>query len=61
MKIKCPWCGRIVGFSKKGNIEPHIASTKVKCVGVGQPRDQVLAQIKLHNECITSKRKKENE
>lgn len=42
-KIKCPWCGRPkVGFSKGGTLEPHVASTKVKCVGVGQPKHQVL-------------------
>lgn len=47
-RIKCPWCGRVVGFSRSGSIEPHIVSPKVKCIGVGQPRDQVLALIDLH-------------
>jgi hypothetical protein len=42
MKIKCPWCGRMVGFSKKGTLEPHVQASKVKCVGVGQPKEQVL-------------------
>jgi len=51
-KIKCPWCGRTVGFSKSGNIEPHVQSNKVKCVGVGQPRVQVLAHIELRKEIM---------
>jgi len=45
-KIKCPWCGRMVGFSKSGNLEPHIQSTNVKCVGVGQLKLTVTALIK---------------
>lgn len=57
MKIKCPWCGRKIGFSKSGNIEPHIVSTKIKCVGVGQPKDQVLALIKLKEETLKSKKR----
>jgi len=45
-KIKCPWCGKMMGFSKNGNLEPHIQSTKIKCVGVGQTKETVLALIK---------------
>jgi len=57
-KIKCPWCGRVIGFSKSGNIEPHVGPGGVKCVGVGQPRDQVLAQMQLHEECLAEKRRR---
>jgi len=32
----------MVGFSKSGNLANHVQSTKVKCVGVGQPKDKIL-------------------
>jgi len=47
----------LVGFSKSGNLEPHIVSSKIKCVGVGQPRQQVLAWMKLADECRKEKSK----
>lgn len=44
--IKCPWCMRDgIGFSKSQTIEPHVGPGGVKCVGVGQPKHQVLALI----------------
>lgn len=39
--IKCPWCGREVGWSKANRLEPHLQSPRVRCVGGGQPREQV--------------------
>lgn len=41
--LKCPWCGKMVGFSKAQRIEPHLQGNRVKCWGVGQPREQVEA------------------
>jgi endogenous inhibitor of DNA gyrase (YacG/DUF329 family) len=41
LTVKCPWCGRTVGFSKKGNLEPHMQSARVRCYGVGQPEELV--------------------
>lgn len=41
-KIQCPWCGRIVGWSKRDNLEPHINQAGKPCVGQGQPKHQVL-------------------
>ncbi len=46
-KVKCPWCGRKVGFSKKGNLEPHVESSGVQCAGVGQPRSVVEPLVTL--------------
>ena len=40
--LKCPWCGRTVGFSKSSRIAPHVGPGGVKCVGVGQPYHQVV-------------------
>ena len=40
--VKCPWCGRLVHFSKKKTLEPHVGPGGVRCVGVGQPEHQVL-------------------
>lgn len=40
--VKCPWCGRVVGFSKSRRLEPHVGPGGVKCVGVGQPEHQVM-------------------
>ncbi len=43
-RVKCPWCGREVSF-KKGRIERHVQSTKIQCVGSGQPEHQVRAML----------------
>lgn len=45
-KIKCPWCGREVGFSKSNRIMPHLGPGGVRCVAGGQPKHQVLEMIK---------------
>jgi uncharacterized C2H2 Zn-finger protein len=44
-KVQCPWCGRLVGWSKKGNLEHHINQAGNACCGSGHPRDSVM-QIK---------------
>lgn len=41
-KVKCPWCGRVVGFSRGDRLVPHVGPGGVKCAGVGQPKHQVL-------------------
>lgn len=41
-KVKCPWCGRLIAFSKGDTVEPHVGPGGVKCVGVGQPKHLVL-------------------
>jgi hypothetical protein len=41
-KIKCPWCGKIVEWSKAGNLKPHLSPGQTRCVGSGQPKHQVL-------------------
>ncbi len=50
-RVKCPWCGREVCF-KKGRIERHVQSTKLQCVGGGQPEHQVrgMLNVKLRDE-----------
>lgn len=40
-KVKCPWCGRMVEYSKKQRLGPHVQSGRVKCVGVGQTKETV--------------------
>lgn len=39
--LKCPWCGRMVTFSKSNRIASHVGPGGVRCVGVGQPQHQV--------------------
>lgn len=51
LKVKCPWCGRIVEF-KKGRLERHIQSTNVQCVAGGQLRSFILRRIELVNQTI---------
>lgn len=50
-QIKCPWCGRMVGFSKGSNVMPHLGPGGVRCVAGGQPKHQVLAQMELSEQC----------
>lgn len=40
-QVKCPWCGRMVCFSKKHHLAPHMQSGRVKCWGTGQPEETV--------------------
>jgi hypothetical protein len=53
--IKCPWCGRMIRISAKGNLCNHIVSPKVQCVGNGQPVASILEWEKLRNENLPSK------
>lgn len=49
-KFKCPWCGKLVSYSRKGNVEPHVQSPGVQCVGAGQPKQQVKQLKRLQRE-----------
>jgi hypothetical protein len=51
-QVKCPWCGRMVGFSRSDRIEPHVGLGGIKCVGVGQPRHQVLEEVDAVEEVV---------
>jgi hypothetical protein len=56
LRVKCPWCGRMVGFSKSENLEPHVGPGGVRCVGEGQPKHQILDLVELKAERAKAKK-----
>jgi len=42
-QFQCPWCGKTVGYTKKGNVRTHMQGNRSRCGGVGQPRSVVEA------------------
>ena len=40
-KVRCPWCGKLVGISSSRNLLSHVVSKGIKCVGIGQPVDTI--------------------
>jgi hypothetical protein len=48
-KVRCPWCGKMVGISSSQNLLSHIVSKGIKCVGIGQPVKDVKEYWKKWN------------
>jgi len=41
--LRCPWCGKRPVPTKRGRLASHVTAGNIKCIGIGQPVDQVRA------------------
>jgi hypothetical protein len=49
MKIQCPWCSKAVEH-RKGRLSSHVTAGGQKCVGIGQPVEQVASINRMANQ-----------
>jgi len=48
LAVKCPWCGRTVGFSRSDRLAPHVGPGGVACAASGQTGYQVRDLSESH-------------
>jgi hypothetical protein len=53
--VRCLWCGKQPVSIKRGRLASHVTSGNQKCLGIGQPVEQVVAHQKLREECYDQK------